>query len=184
MVSCIHIVNEMKSILLTVFVVMALLNCEMSCLQQYHEFEEKFWSTEENLDKLQDMFYPTNTVRPNFIYVDYSCINESNETVITCTLAKNNPLGYIYFPHKINQYCDEDHNVSQLCNWIWTDTAVYLVYSPAVFNALAHFTESFFAIRYYHMVQLHLPVLCDKIPKDYVKKLTTRVRGMNINAFI
>ena len=95
----------MKSILLSVFVVttIVVLNCGVSCLQRYHEFEEKFWGIEENLDKFQDMFYPTNAASPNFVFVDYSCINESNEAIINCIHTKHTPLSYVNFPHKFHQ---------------------------------------------------------------------------------
>ena len=170
-------INKMRLILFSVFVITFLLNRIASCLQQYHEFEAKFWTVEENLDKLQELFYPTNKASPSFIVVDYSCVNENNETTIPCTIVNSNPLGFIHFPHKINQYCEEDHNTSQFCNWMWTDSAIYLVYSPAVLNVLAYFADSFFTITYHNMLQLHIPILCDEVAKDHIKKLTTRVRN-------
>ena len=177
----------MRSIFFSVVVVIFLLNSTASCLQQYYKFEAKFWSVEENLDKLQESFYPTNRASPSFIFVDYSCINESNETTVPCTLVKNNPLGSIHFPHKINQYCEEDRNISQFCDWMWTDSAIYLVYSPAVLNVLAYFADSFFTISYHNMIQLHIPILCNEVAKDHIKKLTTRVRDKYVytaNIFI
>lgn len=165
----------MRPTLLAAFVVITVQVNFGASSHLYHEFEEKFWSVEENLDKLHDTFYPTNMASPNFIFVDYSCINESNDTVVTCTLNKDNTFGYTKFPHKLKEHCEEEHNVSHLCNWMWTDSAVYLVYSPAVLNTLAYFTESFFAIRYYYMIQLHIPILCHEVTKDHIKKLTTRV---------
>lgn len=77
---------------------------------------ENFWSVEEHVDKLQELFYPHISYKAShsFTFVD-SCINEDNETVIACMLTKDNALVYIFSFLTRSMINKEVHNVSQLC---------------------------------------------------------------------
>ena len=138
------------------------------CINSYTELERRFIARESNIVKLQNTFYPVNQATPSYVLVSY--YYESNDTDI----CPNTDLLKVNLKFKdLNAYNELSTDAQQLCNWVWTDSAVYIVYSPWMLNTYALLIETFFtSLGYDSKISLQVDHFCHY---QHIQKLTSRV---------
>ena len=146
-----------------------------TCASNYTEFVQLFCCTE-NIETLEDVFFPTNKASPSYVAVTYyqDHYNESLQ-------CEQIPLSFHEFIVRPHAQTNED---DPLCTWVWTDSAVYLLYDPVMFNYYALLTESyFFFIGRQTQAVLKVPKPCKPSTTDYdyikyIEMLTGRVSSI------
>ena len=91
----------------------------------------------ENIEALEDVFFPTNKASPSYIAVTYyhDQYNESSQCEqIPLTIEQ-----FIVRP-KVQAHRNNDY----LCRWVWSDSAVYLLYDVVMLNYYTLLTDSYF----------------------------------------
>lgn len=142
------------------------------CINSYTELERRFMGRDSNIVKLQNTFYPVNQAIPSYILVSY--YYEYNDTEI----CPNTDLLKVNLRFKdTSAYNGLSTDGQRLCNWVWTDSAVYIVYSPWMLNTYALLIETFFtSLGYDSKVSLHVDRFCHY---QHIQKLTSRVSVYN-----
>ena len=138
------------------------------CVDSYTELERRFKARESNIVNLQNTFYPVNQATPSYILVSY--YYESNDTQI----CPNADLLKVNLRFKdLNSYDGLSSEERLLCNWVWTDSAVYIVYSPWMLNTYSLMIETFFtSLGYDSKISLQVDRFCQY---QHIQKLTSRV---------
>jgi len=143
------------------------------CIESYTELEKRFKTRESNIVKLQKTFYPVNQATPSYILVSYYYDTNSTHICTNADLLKVN----LKFKD-LNTYSGLSNDAQHLCNWVWTDSAVYIVYSPWVLNTYALLIETFFtSLGYDSKTSLQVDHFCDY---HQIQKLTSRVSIYNL----
>ena len=168
--------------LLLVLVVFLSLNveCGYPCASKYTEIEKKFLSNEENIEKLQDLFFPVNGKSANFAVVDYFYYN-SQGTPVVCHYTSNlvDSSRLYYFAHEFEEHCYQPSNdVTLFCHWMWTDRAIFVLYSPRDLQILAYTVNMLFPqvrTNLTNAVTLEVEEICQNVSYNHLLKLTARV---------
>ena len=138
------------------------------CIDSYSEFERRFMARDNNIVSLQNTFYPVNQASPSYVLVSY--YYESNDT----NICPDADLLKVNLKFKdLDAYGDLSSDAQRLCNWVWTDSAVYIVYSPWMLNTYALLIETFFtSLGYDSKTSLQVDHFCHY---QHIQKLTSRV---------
>jgi len=169
--------------LLLVLLVLLSLNDDYgyACVSKYTEIEKKFLSNEENIELLQDLFFPVNGKSTNFAVVDYFYYN-SQGTPIVCSYTSNmadSPKLY-HFAHDFEEHCYRSSNdVTLFCHWMWTDRAIFVLYSPRDLHILAYTVNMLYpqiSTNLTSAVTLEVEDICQNVTYSHLLKLTARVR--------
>lgn len=142
------------------------------CIDSYTELERSFMARESNIVSLQNTFYPVNQATPSYILVSY--YYDSNDTDI-CPNADLLKVNLKF--EDVSAYDELSDDGQRLCNWVWTDSAVYIVYSPWMLNTYALLIETFFtSLGYDSKISLQVDNFCQH---QHIQKLTSRVSISN-----
>lgn len=140
------------------------------CINSYTELERRFMARESNIVSLQNTFYPVNQATPSYILISY--YYESNETHNNICPYANLLKVNLRFKD-LSAYDELSNDAQHLCNWVWTDSAVYIVYSPWMLNTYALLIETFFSsLGYDSKMSLQVDRFCHY---QHIQKLTSRV---------
>ena len=140
------------------------------CINSYTELERRFMARESNIVSLQNTFYPVNQATPSYILISY--YYESNETHNNICPYANLLKVNLQFKD-LSAYDELSNDAQHLCNWVWTDSAVYIVYSPWMLNTYALLIETFFSsLGYDSKMSLQVDRFCHY---RHIQKLTSRV---------
>ena len=140
------------------------------CINSYTELERRFMARESNIVSLQNTFYPVNQATPSYILISY--YYESNETHNNICPYANLLKVNLQFKD-LSAYDELSNDAQHLCNWVWTDSAVYIVYSPWMLNTYALLIETFFSsLGYDSKMSLQVDRFCHY---QHIQKLTSRV---------
>ena len=146
-----------------------LIYCE-ECVSDYNSLRREFLGITDNLEKLQDTFYPINKANPVYILVQYyfaganssHCPDASKEFYHE-TVARHYNWG---------QKSVKSTDKKYLCFWIWTDSIAYLLFPPSFMDTYSLLTESFFSLASKEaLVNLQLPIPCTNIEQDFQRHL-------------
>jgi len=157
------------SFLTLVFIVIA---DDEQCVESYSELEIKFKQNDKNIEVLQNTFYPVNQATPSYVLISYYYYNSTNSCPKADYLKVN--LKYEDLDIKYNEMSMVER---KLCNWVWTDSAVYVAYSPWQLNSYALLIETFFSsLGYDSKASLEIDAFCDENSSyKHLQKLTSRV---------
>ena len=138
------------------------------CIDSYTELERRFVARQSNIVNLQNTFYPVNQATPSYILVSYHY--DTNDTQI----CPNADLLKVNLRFKdLSAYDGLSADGQCLCNWVWTDSAVYIVYSPWMLNTYSLLIETFFtSLGYDSKTSLQVDHFCHY---HHIQKLTSRV---------
>ena len=141
---------------------------EGGCVDSYTELERRFVARENNIVNLQNTFYPVNQATPSYILVSY--YYDTNDTQI-CPNTDLLKVNLRFKDLSANKGLSTD--AQRLCNWVWTDSAVYIVYSPWMLNTYSLLIETFFtSLGYDSKMSLQVDRFCHY---QHIQKLTSRV---------
>lgn len=156
-------------VLLVIVVSTVVAEEDEECISSYAEFERRFREREMNIVKLQNTFFPVNQAMPSYILVSYNY--ESNNSTQICS---NTDFLNVNLKFKdLNKYNGLSTDAQRLCNWVWTDSAVYIVFSPWMLNTYALLIETFFtSLGYDSKTSLQIDRFCNY---EHIQKLTSRV---------
>ena len=156
----------------------SLAHCDDKCVSTFSSFRREFFTINDNLEKLQDTFYPINKANPVYILIQYHYGGNSSYC----------PDAFKEFYHETvarhynwGQKSVKSNDKKYLCFWIWTDTVAYLLFPPSFMDTYSLLTESFFSLASKEAkVNLQLPKPCNgtDFKKDfhrYLYMLTARV---------
>ena len=162
------IVIHLIVLVVLVFGVVAAGEDEGGCIDSYTELERRFVARENNIVNLQNTFYPVNQATPSYILVSY--YYNTNDTQI-CPNADLLKVNLRFKDLSANKGLSTD--AQRLCNWVWTDSAVYIVYSPWMLNTYSLLIETFFtSLGYDSKTSLQVDRFCHY---QHIQKLTSRV---------
>ena len=169
------------TLLLGLVVVLLSLNyqCGDACVLKYTEIEKKFLSNEENIEKLQDVFFPVNGKSTNFAIVNYFYYS-SQGTPVVCSYSKIAESRLYYFAHEFEEHCYQpsSNDVTSFCHWMWTDCAIFVLYSPRDLQILAYTVNMLFPqvrTNLTSTVTLEVDDICHNVTYNHLLKLTARV---------
>lgn len=182
---CLHNHNDYRLVwsmaLLLVLLVSLSVNyeCACTCVSKYTEIEKKFLSNEENIEKLQDIFFPVNGKSTNFAVVNYFYY-KSPGTPVVCSYSQMHDSHQLYqFAHKFEEHCfqpSDDGN--SFCHWLWTNCAIFVLYSPRDLQILAYTINMLFPqvrTNLTSTVSLEVENICENVTYNHLLKLTARV---------
>ena len=89
-------------------------------MNDYNSLRRELLAVTDNLEKLQDTFYPINKANPVYILVQYyyAGVNSSHRL----DASNHETVARHYNRSTDNKY---------LCFWIWTDSIAYLLFPPS-----------------------------------------------------
>jgi len=147
------------------------------CVENYTSLREQFLDNINNLEMLQNTFYPINRADPVYVMINYyhnAAKNKSSKCPDVSTEFYRDTVARHYnFGHRSSTF-----NEQYLCFWIWTDSVAYLLFPPSFLNTYSLLTESYFSfLSREAMLQLELPKPCDNFTnfQENVYTLTARV---------
>jgi len=145
---------------------------EDQCIESYIELENRFKEKDINVQVLQNTFYPVNQATPSYVLISYYHRKEMN------SCPKANLLKVNLKFDDLDKYNDMTTEEQELCNWVWTDSVVYLAFSPWQLNSYALLIETFFAsLGYDSKASLEIDKFCTgNFSYQHLQKLTSRVR--------
>ena len=152
-----------------------IMHCQ-ACVDDYSSLKEEFLDNMDNLEELQNTFYPVNRAQPVYVMINYyhSAGNKSNKCPDVSTEFYRDTLARHYnFGHRSSL-----SNKQYLCFWVWTDSVTYLLFPPSFMNTYSLLTESYFSLLSREtMLELELPVPCDNFTdfEESIYILTARV---------
>lgn len=145
---------------------------EDQCVESYIELENRFIKKDINVQVLENTFYPVNQATPSYVLISYYYYNETNSCGDANLLKVNLKFD------DLDKYDGMSMEEQELCNWVWTDSAVYIAFSPWQLNSYALLIETFFAsLGYDSKASLKIDKFCTgNFSYQHLQKLTSRVR--------
>ena len=146
------------------------------CVEGYNSLRNEFLDNMNNVDMLQNVFYPINKAPPVYVMINYYHRGENK--------SKRCPdVSTEFYRDTVARYYNVDHMYSisteqYLCFWVWTDSVTYLLFPPSFMNTYSLLTESYFSLLSREaMLNLELPIPCDNFTdfEENVYILTARV---------
>lgn len=150
--------------------------CCEGCVEDYSSLREAFLDNMDNIELLQDTFYPVNRAQPVYVMINYYH-NAENESIrcpdVSTEFYRDTLARHYNFGHSSSTYTEQ-----YLCFWVWTDSVAYLLFPPSFMDTYSLLTESYFSfLSREAMLDLELPVPCDNFTdfEGNVYILTARV---------
>ena len=155
-----------------------IMHCE-ACVEDYSGLREEFLDNVDNLELLQNTFYPVNRAQPVYVMINYyhDPENKSNRCPDVSTEFYRDTLARHYNFGQRSSILTKQY----LCFWVWTDSVTYLLFPPSFMNTYSLLTESYFSLLSREaMVDLELPTPCENFTdfEDDVYILTARVSNI------
>lgn len=147
------------------------------CVEDYSGLREEFLDSMDNLEMLQDTFYPVNRAQPVYVMINYYH-NAENKSIrcpdVSTEFYRDTLARHYNFGQRSSTISTEQY----LCFWVWTDSVTYLLFPPSFMNTYSLLTESYFSLLSREaMLELELPTPCENFTdfEDNVYILTARV---------
>ena len=150
--------------------------CCEGCVEDYSSLKEEFLNRMDNLEKLQNTFYPVNRAQPVYVMINYYHIAENKRKKcpdVSTEFYRDAVARHYKFGHRSSTSTEQ-----YLCFWVWTDSVTYLLFPPSFMNTYSLLTESYFSLLSREaMLHLKLPTPCENFTdfEDNVYILTARV---------
>lgn len=150
----------------------SLIYCDKECVNDYNSLMREFLVVTDNLEKLQDTFYPINKANPVYILVQYYYTGKNSSHMHCPDASKEFYHETIARHYNWGQNSVKLTDKKYLCFWIWTDSVAYLLFPPSFMDTYSLLTESFFSLASKEaLVNLQLPIPCTNIEQDFQRHL-------------
>ena len=150
--------------------------CCEGCVEGYSSLRKEFLDNVNNVEMLQNTFYPINKAPPVYVMINYYHRGENKS-------KRCSDVSIEFYRDTVARFYNVDHMYSisteqYLCFWVWTDSVTYLLFPPSFMNTYSLLTESYFSLLSREaMLDLELPIPCDNFTdfEGNIYILTARV---------